>query len=192
MSGLDNLTSKIIKDAQARALEITDAADAQAKAIVAEAEAEAAKEKDRILADADTEAAHAAEQITLGKTLAIRDENLEAKQQMLDKVFTAVMDSLNAMDQAAFEKFLIAHLTALDPDGEELILPERFSIGIDKINAALKEAGKKGNLVMSAEKRAISGGFILCKNGIEQNNTFESLVNFHRYDLESDVLKMLY
>ncbi|MDL2232957.1 V-type ATP synthase subunit E [Ruminococcaceae bacterium OttesenSCG-928-L11] len=192
MSGLDNLTAKILEDANKRASEITGAADDQAKSILDEATDEANRDKDRILTDAKTEAARAAEQVTLGKTLAVRDQNLDAKQQTLDKVFASALDSLNNMTEANFKKFLFAYLIALDPDGDELLLPEKFGVSVDDANAALKAAGKKGNLVKSSDSRTIQGGFILSKNGIEQNNTFESLVAFYRYELESEVLKLLY
>lgn len=100
MSGLDKLTAKILEDAKKRASEITGAAEAQAKAVMDEATAEATREKDRILADAEVEATRAAEQVTLGKTLAIRDQNLDAKQQTLDKVFAKALEDLNNMSQS--------------------------------------------------------------------------------------------
>lgn len=192
MSGLDNLTAKILEDAKARASEITGSAEAQARSIVSAAEAEAGRERDRILVEAEDEARRAAEQVTLSKTLAIRDQNLDAKQQMLDKVFAEALEKLNAMARPDYEKFLYSYLEALDPDGEEIILPARYSLSVDDINAHLKEKGKRGNLVGNPEGRAINGGFILCKNGIEQNNTFEALVGFYRYELEGEVLKLLY
>lgn len=191
MSGLDQLTKKILEDARKRASEITGEAERQAKAAVADAHAEATREKERILSDASVEAKRAAEQVTLGKTLAIRDRNLDAKQQTLDRVFAAALDELNAMSDADYEKFLLSYLTALDPDGEEIILPANRAITVEDLNKALKTAGKKGGL-KAGESRPIKGGFILCKNGIEQNNTFESLVSFTRYELESEVLRLLY
>lgn len=78
-------------------------------------------------------------------------------------------------------------------DGEEIILPEKYGItNLDEINKAIKKAGGKGNLVLAKDGTPIGGGFMLRKGGIEQNNTFESLVEYYRYELESEVISMLY
>jgi V/A-type H+-transporting ATPase subunit E len=192
MSGLDHLTAKILEDAKARAAEMTEAAEAQAKSLVEEAVADAAREKERILADAQGEAKQAAEQLTLGKTLAIRDQNLDAKGQMLDRVFQTALERLGAMSDADYEKFVLAYLTALDPDGDEIILPKNRPVTVASLNLALKAAGKKGGLVSPGDGRTAADGFILAKNGIEQNYTFASLVSYYRYELESEVLRLLY
>ena len=51
---------------------------------------------------------------------------------------------------------------------------------------------KKGELKLSNETRDIKGGFILEKNGIEVNNTFEALVNSLKEDLEYEVANVLF
>lgn len=193
MSGLENLTAKIIRDANEQAERIAADAKAQAKQIVDAAEAEAEREKERILAEADVQAAHTAEQIVLGKTLEIRDNNLDAKQQILEKIFSQALDRLNSMSKDEYWKFLTGYLSGMDTDGEEIILPKKYGIAsVEELNEVLKKNGKKGNLVLSADGREIDGGFVLSKNGIEQNNTFEALISKTRYDQESEILRMLY
>jgi V/A-type H+-transporting ATPase subunit E len=192
MSGLDHLTAKILEDAKTRAAEITTAAEAQAKSLVEEAVTDATREKERILTDAQAEAKQAAEQLLLGKTLAIRDQNLDAKQQMLDQVFQTALERLAAMSDAQYEKFVLTYLTALDPDGDEIVLPTARTVTVASLNLALKAAGKKGGLVSPGDGRTVADGFILSKNGIDQNYTFASLVSYYRYELESEVLRLLY
>jgi V/A-type H+-transporting ATPase subunit E len=192
MSGLDHLTAKIREDAKTRASEITGAAEAQAKSLVEEAVADATREKERILTNAQAEAKQAAEQLIIGKTLAIRDQNLDAKQKMLDQVFQTALERLAAMSDAEYEKFVLAYLTALDPDGDEIVLPANRPVTVASLNLALKAAGKKGGLISAGDGRTVADGFILAKNGIEQNYTFASLVSFYRYELESEVLRLLY
>jgi V/A-type H+-transporting ATPase subunit E len=192
MSGLDHLTAKILEDAKTRAAEITTAAEAQAKSLVEEAVADATREKERILADAQTEAKQAAEQLILGKTLAIRDQNLDAKGQMLDQVFRTALERLRAMSDAEYEKFVLAYLLLLDPDGDEIVLPANRPVTVASLNLALTAAGKKGGLTSAGDGRTVADGFILAKNGIEQNYTFASLVSYYRYELESEVLRLLY
>jgi V/A-type H+-transporting ATPase subunit E len=186
------LTAKILEDAKKRAAEITSEAQAKAAAILGEATDDANRESGRVAAEAVNEAARAAEQVVLSKTLSVRDQNLDAKQQTLDKVFAKALEELNALPEEQYKAFLFSWLEELDPDGGEIILPKNRDITVDEINSRLQAAGKKGNLSPDADSRGIKGGFILSKDGIEQNNTFEALVDYYRYELESEVLKALY
>lgn len=97
MASLDNLTSKILGDSESKAREILDKAQAEADRIVSDMVRDAEAEKEKILAAAKVQAAREGEQIVVGKTLQVRDENLNAKQQMLDKVFAQALERLNAM-----------------------------------------------------------------------------------------------
>lgn len=194
MSGLENLTAKILADSKAKAQEIVNAAKNDADEKIAQEISAANAESDKIAADSKIEAARRAEQLIQGKTLAIRDENLSAKREMLDKVFEDALTQLNSMPKEAYLKYVCDYLSKLDLDGEELVLPQKYGVtSIDEINGALKKSGKKGNLTLNtAAKQTIDGGFILIKKGIEQNHTFESLIGFYRDDLEGEVLKILY
>lgn len=192
MSTLENLTAKILADSEAKAAQILADAKAEAAKIEAAALEDAQHEKEKILAEAKREAAHEEQQLVVGGQLAVRDQNLDAKQQMLDKVFAQALSKLNDMSRDEYMKFLTGYLSGLDLDGEEITLPARYGVtDITPINEALKNAGRKGNLVLAADGR-IDGGFMLSKGGIEQNNTFEALVDYYRYELESDVIAALY
>lgn len=197
MSNLENLTAKILADSQAKAKEITDAAKREAENKIAEEIRSATAESEKIIADAHIEAKAKAEQIVQGKTLAIRNENLGAKREMLDKIFTEALNRLNGMSKDEYLKYLGDYLTRLKLDGEEIILPKRYGIkSVGEITHVSKLAelfGKGPNLKLSAdESRSIDGGFVLVKDGIEQNHTFEALLGYYRYELESEVLKILY
>lgn len=193
MSGLENLTSKILEDAQSQAQDIAKAAEVQAREIMDKAAAEAKAEVQHILAEGEAEAKHRAEQLVLGKTLEIRDRNLEARQQMLERVFDEALYRLDNLPKEQFLKFLTDYLKQIDITDEEIILPKKYGItDLSEINAALKKAGKNGNLTLSKDSRDISGGFVLVSGGVEENNTFKALINYRRYTLESEVLGILY
>lgn len=197
MSGLENLTAKILADSQTRAKEITDAAKREAEAKLAAEARAAAAESEKIIADAHIEAARNAERMVQGKTLAIRDENLRAKREMLDKVFAEALKRLNDMPKDEYLAYLGGYLSKLELKGEEIVLPKKY--GISSIDEALHTGklaallGKRPDVKLcSDESRVIDGGFVLVKNGIEQNHTFESLLQYYRDELESEVLKILY
>lgn len=191
MATLEKLTAKILADSEAEAKRILEEAGAEAARITAGIREETGREKEKILADAQLEASRKSEQILIGGQLAARDADLAAKQQMLNKVFAEALQRLNAMPKEKFLQFAAQTLRGQRLNGEEIILPERYGFTIDEINAAVKAAGGTGVLVMG-ESRGIEGGFILRKGGIEQNNTFEALVEFYRYELESEVTRALY
>lgn len=193
MSNLDNLISKILKESEDKAGQIIETANARADEIMRENISIAEKEKEKILSTARTEAEKAAEQIILGKKLEIRDSNLNAKQAIVDKVFDVALQKLNNMQKDEYWKFLRNNLCAMDLDGEEIILPAKYGVtNIDELNAFLKANNKKGNLKLYNGDRKIDGGFVLLKGGIENNNTFETLIRYYRYELEGDVIASLF
>ena len=193
MSSLENLIAKILSEAEEKAKEIAAQGKAQAEAAVAQKVQEANDESLKILSSAKKQADDTAEQIALQKTLKLRDDKLEAKQQILDRVFNLAFEKLNEMPKDEFFKLLSETLSQVETDGEKLTVPSKYNItNLDELNAFLKKSGKKGNLTLDTEPRKISGGFILSKDGIEQNNTFEELLKYHRHQLEGVVLKELF
>ena len=193
MSNLDNLTAKILADAEQRAADMLAEAEAAAQRTIDGQTALADEECQRMLAEAEAEAARLAQQILLGKTLAMRDENLAAKQTMLDSIFADALAELNAMSKEQFLAFLASYLKDVDLEGQELVLPAKYGItDIAQLQPVLEAAHCKGLPTLTPDDRDISGGFVLRKNGIELNNTFEALVDYHRYELESGVLSILY
>lgn len=189
MSNLVNLTSKIIAEAKEKAGEITGAAKSEAETAIAREVATAQAEADKLVADAKTEAELTAERIIQGKTLAIRDENLGAKRQMLDKIFDEALNRLNGMPEDEYVEYLRTYLPKLDLAGQTVIVPAKYAKAASKI-IGLLPALLQGIHVESGDN--VAGGFILVKNGIEQNHTFSALLDYYRYELESEVLKILY
>lgn len=192
MSNLDNLTSKILTDSKARSAAIMEEAAGRSAAIVKEYMNAAEEEKQRILNAGAKEAGRASEQMLLAKKLEIRDSHLQAKQEVLNRVFTIAIERLNNMSREEYFRFLSAALKHMDIDGVELVIPKKYHVtSIDEINTYLQNEGVKGNLRLSSGG-IIEGGFILIKDGIEHNNTFEALVNFYRYELESKIIEILF
>ena len=119
------------------------------------------------------------------------------------------------MDKDKFENYLINKIASMDISGDEtLILSKDFisksekeksdkdtssnnptldiEILIKKINLQLKKAGKSGNISVSERPGSFRGGFILERNGVQINNTFEALVNSMRDELEYEIAKILF
>ncbi|MDR1704850.1 MAG: V-type ATP synthase subunit E [Clostridiales bacterium] len=192
MSNLENLTNKILNDCKAEAKRIVDEASAQAKDIAKRYDAEAEAEKTAILENARAEAARAAERLTLGKRLELRDRQLKAKREAIDTVFKKALDELNGMAEPAYWKYLSARMLDADAGDGVIIIPAKYKIDAAKINAFLTEKRKPAGVRIYAGKREIDGGFVLIKDGVEYNQTFEALINYRRAELEGEIVKTLF
>ena len=198
MSDVKNLTSKILKDAEERKESILKAANEERAKIIAKKEAIGKQEEEAMIEKAKNEAKTRHERIVSGAELKARNEKLAAKQSVIDSVFNQSIEELCKMSDDDMKKFIKDMILNSDITGDEkIILNQKGKSLLDKsllntINSELKANGKKGELTVSDEVRTFKGGFILEKDGIEINNTFEDLVNSSRDDLEFEVANVLF
>lgn len=198
MSNLDNLTSKIIRDAEVKKEEILNEANSKAEVIIKNKIEEASKNASSILEKAEIESKIIKERVLSKAELDIRNKKLQAKQQIIEKVFEEAKKQLENMSVEELQKFIRDTIMSLDIDGDEEIILNTNDIGrlpvtfLEDINSELQSKGKIGNLRFGERDYEIKGGFILSKNGIEINNSFEELVNSLKYDLEYEVGRLLF
>ena len=198
MSNISNLTSKIISDAEERKESIIKAANEEKAKIIAKKQSIAELEKSAMIEKAEVEAKTRHERIVSSAELKARNEKLAAKQVVIDSVFEKSVDELCSMSDEEMKNFMKNVIVNSDITGDEnIILNEKGKSILDKklleeINSELKSNGKIGEITISSEVRNFKGGFILEKDGIEINNTFEDLVNSLRDDLEFEVAKVLF
>ncbi len=198
MSNISNLTSKIISDAEERKESIIKAANEEKAKIIAKKQSIAELEKTAMIEKAEVEAKTRHERIVSSAELKARNEKLAAKQVVIDSVFEKSVDELCSMSDEEMKNFMKNVIVNSDITGDEnIILNEKGKSILDgklleEINSELKSKGKKSDLTISNEVRNFKGGFILEKDGIEINNTFENLVNSLRDDLEFEVAKVLF
>lgn len=121
---------------------------------------------------------------------------LTAKRAVLDRAFEQAVAVLRALPDGEARAFFLRRLTAL-AEGDETLLPGRDGpqlfdgAFLAEANAALMQAGKKGQLTLSGERTAGSG-FVLRKGGAEINCTFEALVDAMRLESETDAAQILF
>ncbi|MEG1002559.1 V-type ATP synthase subunit E [Clostridium sp.] len=198
MSNVNNLTSKILSDAEERKASILKEANEEKAKIVSKKEAIAQSEEATMVEKAKSEAKTAKERVVSGAELKARNEKLTAKQAIIDKIFKDSIEELCKMSDEDMKNFIKNKIVNADIIGDEtILLNEKGSKLVNgellkEINSELSAKGKKGELTISKEIRDFKGGFILEKGGIEINNTFEDLVNSERDDLEFEVAKVLF
>jgi len=193
LSNLENLLKKITEDGNERARAITDDANAKTAAVIEGRLKEASAERDKIIAAAHEEADRSKELIVSGKRLEIRDRIIAAKREIIEKVFNDALNRLNDLPQEQFYDFLLNCLKASELTGDtEILLPEKYNgTNLNSINTALKKAGKNINVRLGTGY-PVKSGFVLKTGGVEQNQTFEALLDYQRDVLEAEVMQNLF
>lgn len=195
MSNVNNLTSKILKDAEERKSSILAKAEEEKNKIITKKRDEANRLKTSMIEKAKLESATRKERILSSAELKVRNEKLLSKGKVIDEVFNMSVENLCQMNENDFRNFVKSSILSLNIEGDENIIlnangkkaiNEAF---IKEINNELKD---KGNLKLSQSEGKFRGGFILEKNGIEINYTFESLVQSLREELEFEVANILF
>ena len=195
---VNNITSKILRDAEGRKESILATAEEEKNKILSKKVASAKELEKEILEKAEIEAKSKKERVISGAKLKARNEKLAAKQEVIEEVFSKSVETLCKLNDREFVKFIKDSILSLNIDGDEtLILNEDGNKIVSKevvaeINAELKAKGLKGEIKISETIGSFRGGFILEKGGVEINNTFESLVDSLKEQLEFEVAKVLF
>lgn len=195
MSNINNLTSKIMKDAEdKKAVILAEAVNEKNKILTKKQEAARSVEK-TILEKAEREAISRKERIISGAELQARNESLEAKQKVISEVFELTVEALCNAGNDDLKEFVKETILNIDVSGKQnLILNDagKKVISEELITEINKELGEKASITLSEETGNFKGGFILEKDGIEINNTFEALVTSLKDDLSLEVAKVLF
>ena len=195
---VNNITSKILKDAEVRKDEILAATEEEKNKILSKKVASAKELEKEILDKAELEAKSKKERVISGAKLKARNEKLAAKQEVINEVFSKSVEKLCTLSDKEFVTFVKESILSLDIDGTETLILNKdgqkliTAEVVSEINSQLQSKGLKGEIKISKEVASFKGGFILEKNGIEINNTFEALVDSLRDELEFEVAQVLF
>lgn len=196
MSNINNLTNKIIEDAKLTAKKLVDEAEIKRKNEIDKKISEAKGERNLIISRAKDEAKIMGERIISNAQLQVRNMKLASKGQVIDDVFNKALVKLNSLSDMELLKFMKESILSLDLDGDEKVIVDKNNKAVTaefimEINEALKAKGKLGSLTLGYDEN-INGGYLIIKNGIEINNTFESLIKSLRSELETEVASALF
>ena len=197
MSNLNNLTSKILNDAEEKKKYILADAEAQKDKIISKKTNRAEADKEEIITKANIEAEVKKARIISNAKLSVRNDMLRAKQDVISKVFNEAIEKLQNLSNGDYKYYVILTLDSLELEGTEVIIINEKDKDIfsneflEALNKELESKGKKGSITLNMEGK-FNGGFILDRNGIQINNTFEALINSLRGELEFEVNKVLF
>jgi len=191
---LEKITERILEDGKLKAAEIRRNAEAKAEQIVAKAQERAEAEKVRILLAGQRSAAEEKKKILTMAQLEARNEILAAKQRVIDQVFSSALQKLVSLPDKQYKELIKKMLLKSCQGGEEIIISpsDKKRITPEFVKAVGAALGKKDGIRLSDENRDLKGGFILKAGRIEINNSFESLIDSLREELEPQVAEILF
>ena len=193
MSNVKNITSKILKDAEAGKENILAAAEEEKNKILSKKASAANEIAQEILQKAEADAKSKKERVISSAKLKVRNNKLAAKQEIIDEVFEKSINKLTELSKEQFLNFVKNSILSMNLTGKQtLILNETGLKFVD--DSFIDELNKESKATIALSKTAgnFKGGFILENNGIEINSTYEALVSSLRDELEFEVAKVLF
>lgn len=193
MSDVKNITSKILKDAEARKENILATANEDKEKIISKKVSSAEETATEILEKAETEAKSKKERVVSSAKLKVRNNKLAAKQEIIDEVFEKSIEKLTTLSREEFLNFVKNTIVSMNLTGHQTLVLNEAGLEfvdlafIDELNKAVD-----AEITVSETVGNFKGGFILENNGIEINSTYEALVSSLRDELEFEVAKVLF
>lgn len=198
MSGLDKILEDIRQEAAANAEEILTKAQDEADRILAAAKAETDEQTARIRKETALAADDAGERAKSSAALAVRQKILAAKQELIKEVLKTALEQARSLPSDQYFALLIQMAAKAAHSGKGVMylgrkdrnrLPEDFE---EKLIKALP-AGAQLTLGSDASKEeAISDGFLLSYDGIEENCSFEAVLSSRQEEIQDIVRGILF
>ena len=195
MASVNNLTSKILRDAEDRKESILASAEEEKNNILSKKIAKAKELEKEIIQKAELEAKTKKERILSSASLKVRNNKLSAKQEVIKEVFEKSIDMLATISGDDFLRFIKNSILSLGEIGEQTLILNKDGLEVVDLTFIYdlnQSLGDKGNIKLSPNTGNFKGGFILESNGIEINNTYEALVSSLKDELEFEVARVLF
>jgi len=195
MASLNNITSKILKDAEEKKNEILASAEEEKNIILSKKIAKAKDLEAEIIKKAELEAKTKVERMISSAKLKVRNDKLSVKQEVINNTFKNSIEVLSKIEGQDLLNFIKNSVLSLGVIGEQKMFLNKTGMDIVDLTFIYElnqQLGDKGNIKLSSEVKDFKGGFILEKDGIQINYTFEALVSSLKDELEYEVANILF
>ncbi len=196
MAGIDNITGRILQEAQGEVDKILENAANQAKEIVDKAGVEAQAVTRAAAARSEQQTKLYAARVKSSAESTRKKALLSAKQEIIDSVIDQAYNKLINQDDASYfdmmQKILAKAVrpekgTIALPAADLARVPDSFKKAVSKI------AGDKGGeLTFAKEPAKIDSGFVLSYGGIEENCSLRSIFAANRDQIQDTICKVLF
>ena len=194
----DKILDKISRDAAEESDAILKSAEERAALIRQTILAEAQESVEGIKRQSEAEVQELERRQMLIAGLEARKNTLAAKRRVLDEAFLQALEELCALSGERWERLVTRLVLENSMTGQErLRVPaadrERYENGfLAKLNAALRDSGRHGELTLDETPSACRGGIQLIGEASDVNASFEALVRAAREDCEREVSALLF
>lgn len=183
MSGLDNLTSKILNDAKEKADRIIKEAEEKAEEKYIQGMKKYNSQKALLEENGVRDRELTSERIKSSAGLKSRNEKLKAKQAVIEKVIDRLKDKLINMSEIEYLDYLQNNVDfSSSSKNSKLIVKKEYA---DKVKEIYPD-------INVSDTEYVNSGFIIEENGIQKNYTFEVKLDFMRDELEVEISRLLF
>ena len=187
--GIENITARILAEAQEEAGKMRSAAQAEREKILSKAKEEAESQKNLLEKKAVEEARLLKERKASVAELEVRKMKLAAKQEMIEEGFQKATEEIAQMDSGQYEALLERALVPFRDVGGEILLNERDQ---KRIGEGMKAWTAGSGLVVAQETVDIQGGFLLRRGSIYINGSLEEMLAVEKKELTAELASMLF
>ncbi|HHU01651.1 MAG: V-type ATP synthase subunit E [Christensenellales bacterium] len=191
------ILTKLKEDAAKQASDIINAAKQRTDEIKQQANKRISEMRENDRVKFERESAAMQDRMLRMSELENKKDLLSSKRELVSSAFDRALELLYALPDKEKKEFFLRQILSLASGDEALQPAEKSKQLFDEhfileINEALKKSGKNGLIRLSHDNFVSGTGFILKKDGVEINCTFEAIVNSKRQELEGEVAKILF
>lgn len=180
MAELSNLTNRILDEAKKSADEIVKSAELKSEKIIEKSKEDAKTSYDSIVGKGALEAENLKERLKSNAKLKARDNELNAKQEVIKKVFEEALEDMKNIDNEKLVSYI--QNNASFSEGSLLVVQK------DKLNF-IKDRFPQ---LRVSEERFVESGFVEISGGIEKNFTFGTQIDYIKDEVQGEIAKVLF
>lgn len=196
--GIEELVERILMDARGEADVIMARAESRRAEILKAADAEAERVYWKSFGALKQRAENEKKQRVALETLEARKAILEEKRRLLEEVFDTARRRLLELPEERYVEVLVKVLANVlaGGEGEVIFSPrDRDRVGarfVSRANEEIERAGDGSRVVLAADTREISGGFILRAAGVEIDASVDAQIGHLRERMQEEIVDKLF
>ena len=194
----ENITAKILSDAEERAREILAEAEDRVKDLLEKGREETQKLEEKLKKETSDRAKKETTRIISLAEMEEKKRILKEKITILEDTFQKALEHLRARPDTEYRQTMKRLLLrSVDQGDEEVVVAENDKEKltqefVDSVNDELRKLGKKGQLKLAEEFGDFSGGVLLRRERVETWCSLEVLLSSMKDDLEIEVAELLF
>jgi V/A-type H+-transporting ATPase subunit E len=190
---IENITEKILAEANDAASAILQKAESQSLEIINEAKSKANDFLNNEALKSENDAEVLKQRKVSAAQLQAKKMLLSAKQESINKSFDEALKKLNNISEEVYINFIISEIEKSSLLEGELVLNEKDKKNIgEKLVILANEKLNTSKIILSEKTIQASGGFVLKNGNIEINSTFETILSSIKDELTFEVANVIF